>query len=260
MSKFTIFIAILAAHATSLTKQSLIDQEIDRTASFRILGGTIAENGAYPFMASLRLLPNEHFCGGSIISNLWVLTAAHCMSGQTFSMIKVVVGTNMLDSGGVAARIQRVVMHPGFMDIGVRPNDIALIRLASALTYSNTIAAVTIDMEDPVSTTDVTVIGWGATIRNGTASNRLRKLSTTTITPVACKRHWPTVTADKICTKLERGKGTVYGDSGGPLIDTSTKILLGVASFISISGTRPDVYTRVSKNMHWIEDTINPQN
>ncbi|GJQ80499.1 hypothetical protein Trydic_g12391 [Trypoxylus dichotomus] len=251
---------LLGVGSGSLTTQSLIDQEIDRTASFRILGGTIAENGAYPFMASLRWLPNEHFCGGSIISNLWVLTAAHCMFGRTISMIKVVVGTNMLDSGGVSARIQKVVVHPNFMNVGVMPNDIALIRLASVLTYSNTIAAVTIDMENPKSTTDVTVIGWGLTRRNGSTSNRLRKFSTTITTPVTCKRYWPTVTSDKICTRLKRGKGPEDGDSGGPLIDTSTKILLGVASFISISGTRPDVYTRVSKYMRWIEDTINPPN
>ncbi|GJQ80498.1 hypothetical protein Trydic_g12390 [Trypoxylus dichotomus] len=260
MSKFTIFIAIMAAHATSLTKQSLIDQEIDRTASFRILGGTIAENGAYPFMASLRLLPNEHFCGGSIISNLWVLTAAHCMSGETFSRIKVVVGTNMLDSGGVSARIQAVVMHPNFMNRGIRPNDIALVRLASALAYSNTIAAVTIGMEDPGTTTDVTIIGWGITRRNGASSNRLLKLSTKTITPVACRRYWFNLTTRQICTKLERGKGPMDGDSGGPLINTSTKMLLGVAAGCSISGTRPNVYTRVSEYASWIQNTINPQN
>ncbi|GJQ80496.1 hypothetical protein Trydic_g12388 [Trypoxylus dichotomus] len=251
---------VAPATLDALTTQSFGDQEIDRAASFRILRGTIAENGAYPFMASLRRLPNEHFCGGSIINSLWVLTAAHCMSGETFSRIKVVVGTNMLDTGGVAAHIQRVLMHPDYNNTGVKPNDVAIIRLDSALTYSNTIAAVAFDTEVPGATTDVTTIGWGGTRKNGPASNRLRKFSTKTITPDACKRYWRSITTNQICTKLERGKGVDDGDSGGPLINTSTKKLLGVMSGASFSGTRPDVYTRVSEYIPWIEDAINPQN
>ncbi|GJQ80463.1 hypothetical protein Trydic_g12361 [Trypoxylus dichotomus] len=80
MSKFIILASLIATCATELSTQLLADQGNDRVGSFRIAGGTIAENGAYPFMVSLRQLPNEHFCGGSIIAKVWVLTAAHCFA------------------------------------------------------------------------------------------------------------------------------------------------------------------------------------
>ncbi|GJQ80465.1 hypothetical protein Trydic_g12363 [Trypoxylus dichotomus] len=263
MSKFIILASFIAACATELPTQLLSDQGNGRAGSFRIAGGTIAGNGAYPFMASLRKLPNNHFCGGSIISKVWVLTAAHCMFGEKISRVKVVVGTNMLDSGGTAVWIQRVVMHPEYRNITDEPNDIALIQLVSALSYSSTVAKISIEMKHFQSSTGVTTIGWGSTKEGGYSSNRLRQLSTQTVTHATCKRYWPQLTANQICTRLTTGKGICTGDSGGPLIETSTKTQIGI---VSIRGHRgcgrifPDVYTRISAYAEWIHSTVNTEN
>lgn len=45
----------------------------------KVVGGTDAAPGAYPFVVSLRTASNAHFCGGSILNNNWVLTASHCL-------------------------------------------------------------------------------------------------------------------------------------------------------------------------------------
>ncbi|GJQ72412.1 hypothetical protein Trydic_g18603, partial [Trypoxylus dichotomus] len=88
-----------------------------------------------------------------------------------------------------------------------------------------------------------------------------RDLSTQTITPAACSISWPSaVTASQICTKFQRGKGFCDADSGGPLIHTNTKIQVGIASYNFRGGCGemlPDVFTRVSSFMLWIQTTLN---
>ncbi|GJQ80452.1 hypothetical protein Trydic_g12350 [Trypoxylus dichotomus] len=264
MSKLTALVLFLVVNAITLPTQSLVDHESGRAASFRIMGGTIAENGAYPFMASLRTHPppNLHFCGGSIINILWVATAAHCMLGRNASSIKVVVGTNMLDSGGIAVRVQRIVTHPDFMDTTLKPNDIAMIKLASALRYSSTIGPV-VAAVDPEFAINVTMIGWGVTTARGRVlSNRLRQYSTQPITQAECTRYWNGVTANQICTKLKKGKGACLGDYGGPLIDSDTKMQVGIMSFSArrVCGIAPDVYTKVSEYIDWMESIFSSEN
>ncbi|GJQ80464.1 hypothetical protein Trydic_g12362 [Trypoxylus dichotomus] len=259
MLKFIKLASLIAACATELPTQLLADQGNDRAGSFRIAGGIIAVNGAYPFMVSLRQLPNEHFCGGSIITKVWVLTAAHCMFGETISRVKVVVGTNMLDSGGTAVWIQRVVMHPEFRNISEQPNDIALIRLVSALSYSSTVAKISIDIQNYQSATGVTTIGWGSSRRDGPPSNRLLQYSTHTVTQATCRRYWRGLTANQICTRLVTGNGICTGDSGGPLFHSSTKMQIGVVSLYSAHGCGrifPDVYTRISTYAEWIHGIV----
>ncbi|GJQ80487.1 hypothetical protein Trydic_g12382 [Trypoxylus dichotomus] len=242
----------------TLPTQSLVRRRINHGGSFRVMGGTIAENGAYPFMVSLRKLPGLYLCGGSILNILWILTAAHCVDGEIASGIIAVVGTNMLGSGGTIVQAQRIVLHPDFNNTGFKPNDIAMIRLTSALSYSSAVAPVTLGMEYQ-STTYVTMIGWGSNSKRGPLSNRLQQFSTQILTQTECMRAWLNVTKKQICTKVELGRGACDGDSGGPLIDTSTKVQLGILSFSSHAacGVLPDVYTRISEYTLWMESTVN---
>ncbi|GJQ80509.1 hypothetical protein Trydic_g12400 [Trypoxylus dichotomus] len=257
MSKLAVVAPFLTACAFTLATQSSVNQDHD--ASFRILGGKVAEAGAYPFMVSLRWYPNQHFCGGTIVNNLWVLTAAHCMIRKSTEDVFAVVGTNKLNSGGFSMGVRKVIIHPYFNNTR-KSNDIAMIQLRSALKYSDTIAPVILDLALSQSVVNVTLIGWGYTTTEGPLSTYLRELSTRTQPHVACTIYWPNVVnADQICTEFPFGKGLCKGDSGGPLIHTESKTQVGVLSFHSFLGCGeilPDVFGRVSSYVHWIWSII----
>ena len=87
---------------------------VEREREGRAIGGVGVTLGQVPFMASLRSLGNVHFCGGSIITNRWVLTTATCTNGRLINSINVVVGTVTLNAGGVTYRSGNITQHPGF--------------------------------------------------------------------------------------------------------------------------------------------------
>lgn len=84
-------------------------------AEGRLVGGTGVQNGQVPFMASLRsFVGNVHFCGGSILTNRWILTSATCTAGKALNGINVVVGSVTLNAGGVTYRSLNITQHPLF--------------------------------------------------------------------------------------------------------------------------------------------------
>lgn len=87
---------------------------MDESAEGRVSGGAAVLLGQVPSMASLRTLGNFHFCGGSILSNRWVLTTAQCTNGKVGANINVVVGTVTLNAGGIIHRSFNVTIHPGY--------------------------------------------------------------------------------------------------------------------------------------------------
>ncbi|GJQ80504.1 hypothetical protein Trydic_g12396 [Trypoxylus dichotomus] len=259
MLKLGVLVPFLAAYTVVLATKSLLGQGIHHAGSSRILDGKIAAPGAHPFMVSLRAYPNQHFCAGTIVNNLWILTAAHCMISRTIGGVFAVVGTNTLNHGGFAEEVRRVVIYPGYT--GSPINNLAMVQLESTLSYSATIAQVALDITLSKSIINVTVIGWGYTSNDGPMSNYLREQSTETISQAACSQYWPRrITANHICTKFEDWKGACEGDSGGPLIHTNSKKQVGVMSFYSRKGcgvVSPPVFTRVSPYISWIQSTAN---
>lgn len=87
---------------------------VDMNRTGRIVGGQAVANGVVPWQVSLRNAANSHFCGGSIISNRWALSAAHCTIGRAQTSVRVVVGSNLLNSGGVTHVSSRIINHPSY--------------------------------------------------------------------------------------------------------------------------------------------------
>jgi secreted trypsin-like serine protease len=91
---------------------AIIEGSVDREG--RIVGGAGVTLGQVPTMASLRSLNNFHFCGGTVLSNRWILTSAQCVAGKNNDAVNVVVGTVTLNAGGVTHRSFNITRHPSF--------------------------------------------------------------------------------------------------------------------------------------------------
>ncbi|KAG7202864.1 hypothetical protein KM043_010014 [Ampulex compressa] len=240
---------IIALHGISAAS---IDQNT------KIVGGMKANDGQYPYQASLRY-KNRHFCGGSVLNKRWILTAAHCLSNFNDTTIGVVLGSNTLDKGGEEYRSEQIMGHPQYSSTLVR-NDIGLIKLDKDIVFSDKVKPIDLPMEDFTKDDYPAMLsGWGTTSYPGNTPNELHHIQLTVIDQKSCLNASIRVTKDNICTLNKQGEGACHGDSGGPLVADDKQI--GVVSWgIPCARGRPDVFTRVYSYVDWIKEHIQEEN
>ncbi|KAM9393114.1 transmembrane protease serine 11D-like isoform 2-T2 [Pholidichthys leucotaenia] len=174
----------------------------------RIVGGEDADDGSWPWQASLER-NNAHTCGGSLINNEWVLTAAHCFSSTSTSEWRVSLGRRSLvnDANVVFRSVSRIIIHPDYND---RPsnNDIALMQLSSSVTFTDRITPVCLAADGsvfPVGTTSW-VTGFGTTSFMGDLSVTLQEVSVPVVSNADCNaRYNGFITDNMICAGLDEG-------------------------------------------------------
>lgn len=228
-----------------------------------IVGGKAARDGAWPWQIAL-FQRGSFICGGSIVQERWVVTAAHCVERAPASDFQVLAGTNDRASGGTRVAVSRVVVHPRY-DRRTEDNDIALLQLASPLRQTP-VRPITAAQEARFAApgTQATITGWGATREGGGSPRRLQEARVPIRPQAYCRRHLGAgdVTARMLCAGLNRGGvDSCQGDSGGPLVVQEAGgrwLLAGVTSW-GVGCARPNqpgVYTRVSQFNDWIASHI----
>ncbi|XP_011049282.1 PREDICTED: chymotrypsin-1-like [Acromyrmex echinatior] len=220
----------------------------------KIVGGKLANEGQFPYQASLRL-NNNHFCGGSVISKRHILTAAHCMSGLDNAVITVVLGTNTLDKGGDQYFSIKKWVHPYYNSILIW-HDIALIKVNKDIVFGDKVKPIALSTKNfDKSDYPATLSGWGTTNYPGKTPNDLQYIQLRVINQKKCVASSYRITKNNICTLNTWGEGACHGDSGGPLVADNEQI--GVVSWgIPCAKNQPDVFTRVSSYLIWINDCI----
>uniref|UniRef100_H0WNG6 Serine protease 22 n=1 Tax=Otolemur garnettii TaxID=30611 RepID=H0WNG6_OTOGA len=238
----------------------------------RIVGGQDSADAEWPWVVSIQK-NGTHHCAGSLLTNRWVVTAAHCFKGNLDkpSLFSVLLGAWQLGHPGPRSQkvgVAWVLPHPRYSWKEAERADIALVRLEHPIQFSERILPICLpDSSIHLSEdADCWIVGWGS-IHDGVSlphPQTLQKLKVPIIDRETCNRlYWrgagqAAITEDMLCAGyLEGGRDACLGDSGGPLmcqVDGSW-LLTGVISWGEgcAERNRPGVYISLPAHRSWVE-------
>lgn len=232
----------------------------------RIIGGTDASSGAYPWMVSIQS-GGQHFCGGSLIADQWVLTAAHCVEDQQASRVQVAVGEHDLNNnkdGAQNRQVSKIIIHPQRQRNG-EDHDIALLKLDKAVSGKTVTQATAALTNGLASGTTLVVMGWGNQSTTGEKfPHTLNEVQVPLVSNATCKQNYAgrnEITDNMICAGFPQGgKDSCQGDSGGPLVyqQNGQWHQVGIVSFGEgcAQPNYPGVYARVANYNDWVAEQM----
>jgi len=267
---FRIFAAVLLFVVTPFAvgvSIKVVDTGFD-LPNERLVGGQIALPGRFPYQVavfgpdrntsddSVRLL-----CSGTIISELWVLTAAFYTHGQNPADFHVLAGAVNVTHGGDIVIVGNIIVHPNWTSTSRDlENNVALLQLSRPLAWSKFVSAVELKPRFVGNGVRAFVSGWGHT-ETGRPTNNLRYAQIYTLSNERCRQRLGNnshiVFSSTLCAALHRGVGLCLGDAGVPLVASNRLIGIGSGFFTPCGSERPDLYTRISSYLDWILENTN---
>ncbi|XP_015180800.1 PREDICTED: chymotrypsin-2-like isoform X2 [Polistes dominula] len=225
----------------------------------RIAGGKDSDENEFPFQVSLRYSDTVHICGGALISERHVLSAAHCVCelfDEPYDDLSVVTGSISVKKGGKYHKVKSIHCHPEYA-FGAEDSwthDLVVITLNDNVTVSSSQEPIDLPNSDTFENVSAILTGWGRHHSLGPLSDILQKVTLTTITNEKCQSYYNnTILPSHLCTLEHKGIGACKGDSGSPLIYNNQ--IIGIFSWTKPCAVgSPDVYTRVYQFIDFIRN------
>ncbi|XP_032542661.1 coagulation factor XI-like isoform X4 [Chiroxiphia lanceolata] len=234
--------------------------------TIRIVGGTDSSPGEWPWQVSLhvKLSRQRHLCGGSIISNQWILTAAHCVTSlanpNSWRVYAGILKQSEINEDTPFFKVEEIIVHPQYK-YAQAGYDIALMKLAKPMNFTDLQLPICLPSKEDANVfyTDCWVIGWGYRKEKGRVQDILQKAPIPLMSTEECQaRYRKRRIGDKvICAGYdEGGRDACKGDSGGPLSCRHEEVwyLVGITSWGEGCARpwQPGVYTKVAEYSDWI--------
>lgn len=242
----------------------------------KIFGGTNADEHEFPWAVVLVYVhpvqeSRMYLCGGTLVSNSWVLTAAHCInSRQGHHLAKIRLGhSNLTHEDSFDVDLESITLHPDYTQFPVLMNDLAMLKLSRPLETTSNVRPVCLskdDDDDEEEIVEPVVAGWGL-VNSTNTTEYLQKLRLNITDNVDCENIYQAkieglfIEDSQICATGLPGTDSCKGDSGGPLmyLDSDSRYrIVGVTSFgtIKCDSSVPGVYSRISFYKDWIQSVI----
>lgn len=252
--KSIIAVLFIAASAQAKVKQT------------RIVGGVDATPGEFPYIVSLQIDDFGHFCGGSLISSKWVLTAAHCVDDGDLDRVVIGLHDRTVSTGAETIKPKQIIVHPDY-NAATHEFDFALVELEQNSTYKpvnlNEVELVIPELESGEVAQLSTTAGWGTTKQGSSSLPKiLQKVDVPLVAEKDCnvkKAYDGKITESMLCAGYEKGgKDSCQGDSGGPLVmkdANGVDTLIGVVSwgYGCALANKYGVYAKVNQQLDWIK-------
>ncbi|XP_069100361.1 serine protease 27-like [Pleurodeles waltl] len=247
-------------------------------AQSRVVGGQNARSGEWPWQVSIRMSDRD-ICGGALISEKWVLSAAHCLRWARPLHISVVLGSLQLSGSNphaVISKVKTIKLHPNYDFQSRSPGDLALVELQTPVNVTDYIMPICLPDSAVHFPTGMVcwITGWGYISSQEALPSPgiLQKVKLPLIDAETCdelyhiqndllNENTSLVKEDMLCAGyVEGGKDGCKGDSGGPLVcqQDGTWLLAGISSFGEgcALANRPGVYSRIPAYIDWIKQIV----